>query len=252
MDRVWVLTDKYGLRQTAALGLQRAESGDWSSGSANQRLRAYHGWLLERCRLMAGFWGDITVKPDQTEIYINPGKMANVSEERAMAAIVLYRTLVILQNEDLRNGDPINTDIVITEGDIGLPLPLIAAAAIVSLAQVVAVAYCIDRGAVILDRELNRREDLKKLVQRDKAVLDLAAQHQAAEEKAGKPLPMNPVTKDALKSLLEQQEAIVKKVETPLQAQLPSVPNPTVAIGGFSIGAIAGILGVMAFLVWNK
>lgn len=235
--------------------MQRAQSGDWSSGSLGERTRAFNGWLLQNVKVMGLAWGEVTQNPEKPEVYIYPGRLREVSIEKQRLAIGLHRSVWLIANEALRDGDNVNTYNVIGEAaDVGA-WPIIAAAAIVAVGQVAAVAYCAQHVAVIVDRHLARKADLQKLVQRDKAVLDLATKHQDAEIKAGKPLPLDPVTKAALESLLSQQEAIIKKQESPLQSPLPSLPSfgsITTAASGFGIGAIAAIIGVGVLLVYAK
>jgi hypothetical protein len=252
-DRLWIYDDRNGVQRTIEMGYQRGLSGDWTSGSMIDRVRAFNGLLLERARLMAGFWGEVSIKPDNTEVYIKPSQMREVPNERKAAAITLYRTVAILEAIDRNEGPNIET---ISGGkgetaEVGA-WPIIAAAVIVSVAGVVAIAYCAEKGAELVDRQLARKSDLNKLIQRDTAVLNLAKQHQEAEAKAGKPLPMDPVTKTALESLLKQQEEIIKKIETPLQNRLPSISELPKVGSSIGIGALAGVLGVMVLLVWLK
>jgi len=250
-ERVWIVNDKIGLRNTVELGLSRAESGDWSSGTPGERVRAFNGWLLERARLMAGFWGEVEPNPNGTEVYIYPGKLREVESERAKAAIALYRTIWILADEDQRTGPDVTTNIQITEGDVGA-WPIIAAAAIVGIAQTAAIGYCAYQAFQVLDRQLARRKDLQMLVQRDKQVLDLAKQHQDREAKAGKQLPLDPVTKTALDSLLHQQMEIVKKTETPLSSGIPDVPAFQAGAAGFGVGSLATLAAVFGILYLLK
>lgn len=250
-ERLWVTNDKLGLQNTVDLGLDRAQSGDWVSGSMGIRVRAFNGWLLERARLMAGFWGEVKVNPEGTEVYIYPGQLRPVSDERKEAAIALYRTVWVLAESNRQSGVNLQTNILPPSEDVGA-WPLIAAAAIVAVGQAVAIAYCVEKAAEILDRELARRDDLKQLVQRDKQVLDLAKQHQEREEKAGKQLPLDPVTKDALKAIIKQQNDIVNKIETPLQSRIPTLAQITPQASAFGIGALATIIGIGILLVWVK
>jgi hypothetical protein len=251
-DRLWVYDDREGVQRTIDLGLMRAQSGDWVNGTLGERTRAFNGWLLERARLMAGFWGEVSIKPDNSEVYIYPGMIREVPNERSAAAITLYRTVAILEAEDRVNSPNIET---ISGGhetaEVGA-WPLIAAAVIVSVGQAVAIAYCAEKAAELIDRHLARNAKLNQLIQRDAAVLDLAKQHQEAEAKAGKQLPLDPVTKSALKSLLEQQEILIKEKESPLNPILPKIPDMPDLGKGMGVGVLAGVIGIMVLLVWLK
>lgn len=254
-ERLWVYEDKLGLNQAVVLGMQRAGSGDWSSGSIGERARAFNGFLLQNAKVMGQAWGEVTQNPEKPEVYIYPGKLREVPQDQQRLAIGLYRSIWILANEAIRDGDNISSYYAPGEAaDVG-GWPIIAAAAIVAVGQTVAIAYCAQQVAVIVDRHLSRKADLQKLIQRDKAVLDLAGKHQEAELKAGKQLPLDPVTKAALDSLIQQQESIVRKQETPLQSPLPNLPSLgslATPVSSFGLGAIAAIIGVGVILVWSK
>lgn len=255
-ERLWIYEDKLGLNQAVTLGMQRAASGDWSSGSLGERTRAFNGFLLQNAKVMSLAWGEFSQNPDQPEVYIHPAKRREVDLDHQRLAIAIYRTPWLLANEALRDGDNVSTYYSAGEaaGDVGA-WPLVAGIAVVAVTAAVAFAYCGQQASVIVDRHLARKADLAKLVQRDKAVLDLASKHQEQELAAGKPLPIDPVTKAALEALINQQESIIRKQETPLQSPLPSLPSLEsikTAAGSFGIGAIAAIIGVGVILVWSK
>lgn len=198
---------------------------------------------------MGQLWGEVSVNPDGNEVYIYPGlRRASVPVERADAAITLYRTVLLVARETAREQGEIVTATRPTEGDVGFPWPLVAAAAIVSVGQAVAIGYCAHQAALVIDRQLSRKAELARIVQADRAALDVVRAHQAREEKAGKPLPLDAASKDVLGGLAQRQQEYAKRHETPLDSGLPSLPTFTAGATGFSLGAIA--VGALAlFLV---
>jgi hypothetical protein len=200
--------------------------------------------------LMGNLWGEVTANPAGTEIYIYPGlRRASVPVERGTAALVLYRTAFILAKFAEQDGSEIRTETRATEGDVGLPWPLIAAAAIVSVGQAVAIGYCAFKAAEVVDRHLARKAELRRLVQDDTEFARLVREHNDREDKAGKPMPLSAATKAGMDRLVARQEALAKQNSGnwgPLSSGLPSLPTLAAGTGGFTLGAVAA----GAFAIW--
>lgn len=251
-DGLWVHRDDAGIAAVVDAGLARAKAQDWASGTSGDRERALRGVLIETARCMGELAGKKTaVVPltvDGKEIgkvaYVHPAPVAGASAERQRAAVVLYRTVELLA-EGNRRGLGFAT--LETKTDAGA-WPIVAVAAVVSIGQAAAIGYVAFQAAQVIDRQLQRRHDLKMLLAEHAKELELVSKHVEREKLAGKPLPLDDATKGSLNATIKRQNEIAAKQYGPLSSGLPNVDA---AAGGFGLGAVLA-LGAVAWFWFSK
>ncbi len=234
----WTHQDPSGLAAAVEDGLAWGLSGVWWGPGSD---RAFRGYLLASASAQAALAGSEVVQTgDNAEpvVLIDPAPKPEASAERAHAARVLSRTIALLAERDLSDRN------VVTRGSApqteGWPIAI--GVAIVATAGVAGLAYCADRAAEVIDRQLSRVERLRMLVQRDAVAVKLVKEHHEQERAAGKALPLSAATRQALQATIEQQNEIVQKSETPLSPGiknwLGSGGSLSSALGGFGVGAV--------------
>lgn len=243
----WVHVDAAGINAAIAEGYERALNGDWQSGSARGRLRAFRGLVVERAAIMAELAGSI-IEPTASAVplILDPTPRADAVPERAWASSVLYQTAQVLELET-RSAGALTTE---GQGDTGA-LPAIAVVAIV-VVSAVAVAYCADRAAEVVDRHLSRRADLQSLSQVDAQVMQVVRAHLEHEQEMGEPLPLDDASKAALEVLREKQGEVLSRHPPALRGPVSSLAdsvsqNSTAALGGFGLGVGLLLLAALYF-----
>ncbi|MBI3204491.1 MAG: hypothetical protein HYZ29_23340 [Myxococcales bacterium] len=251
-DGLWVHRDDAGIAAVVEAGLARAKAQDWASGTSGDRERALRGVLIETARCMGELAGKKTaVVPltvDDKEIgkvaYVHPAPVAGATAERQRAAVVLYRSVELIA-EGNRRGLGFAT--IETKTDAGA-WPIVAVAAVVSIGQAAAIGYVAFQAAQVIDRQLQRRHDLKVLLAEHAKELELVSKHVEREKLAGKPLPLDDATKASLNATIKRQNDIAAKQQGPLSSGLPNVDA---AAGGFGLGAVLA-LGAVAWFWFSK
>lgn len=139
-----------------------------------------------------------------------------------------------------------------TEVEVGA-VPLIAwvvGAAACAVASVLIAHVTAD----VVDRQLIRSEDTKRLVAAQASAVQVVLNHLQREEKAGASLPYDEAELLTLESLLKTQRRIAEKRQTPLPSPFDGASRSLDrAVGGLSIGvplAIAG--GIIIFILTQK
>jgi hypothetical protein len=246
-EGVWIFHDEQGPASAVAEGLARAKSEDWTSGTLGARARALQGLTLETARLMGALAGTYTETTTDGKAYVNiePAPVPSAPDERRRASVVLYRSLELLAQSG-RSSDTIET-FNTKPAETGA-WPLIAAVVVVGIAQVAAIGYIAHQAALVVDRQLERKADLKKLAAEHAQTLALVDKHVEREKQAGKALPLDDATKLALNSSIKRQDELAKKVMPPLSSGLPNVTPPDV--GGFGLGLLAA--AAVAAWLWFK
>lgn len=248
----WVHRDDAGIAAVVDAGLARAKAGDWSSGSSGDRERALRGICIETARCIGELGGSRTVVTDLTNEGKLLGKVALITptiksaadSEHRRAAIVLYRTLEVLADQNRR---ALGFTTLETKSDVGA-WPVVAIVAVVSVAQAAAVGYVAFQAAQVIDRQLQRRHDMRLLLAEHAKELELVSAHVEREKQAGKPLPLDEATKLSLNATIGRQNEIAKKTQGPLSSGLPDIPA---AAGGFGLG-IALALGAVAWFAFTN
>lgn len=247
----WIHRDEAGIASAVEAGLSRALSGDWSSGTSGDRERALRGLLIETARCMGELAGAKTVVNDLVKDGQNVGKVALVHPaprptaptDRKRAAVVLYRTVELLAEGNRRGLGFTTLD---AKADVGA-WPIVAIVAVVGVTQAAAIGYVAFQAAQVIDRQLQRRSDLRTLLAEHAKELELVSKHVEREKAAGKPLPLDEATKASLNATIKRQNDIAAKQQGPLSSGLPNIDA---AAGGFGLGALLA-LGAVAWFVFT-
>ncbi len=238
-DAYWVHEDKAGISQAAARGLARAERGDWSSGSAAQRISEFRATLVYRSWLAASFSGNSGVNSERGALLAAPDYSLKVpGNERSRALGLIGRTPVLMRlATERQQGAFTPAEIFKTgAGDVGaLPLAAIAIVTIVvAVAESAAVAYCAHEAKQLIDNWLGRDQALKGLAQADAQTLRVLDDHAAREKEEGKALEFNEGERRALDNLETRQKDFSKKAtaDTSADSGLPWWVLPTAVAAG--------------------
>lgn len=247
----WVHRDDGGIAAAVDAGLARAIAQDWASGTSGDRERALRGLLIETARLMGDLAGQKTAVVPLTK----DGKIGHVAMihpapkgatgERLRASLVLYRTVELLGEGNRQSLGFTTLDA--KAGDTGA-WPVVAIAAVVSVAQAAAIGYVAFQAAQVIDRQLQRRHDMRLLLAEHAKELELVAKHVEREKAEGKRLPLDEATKLSLNATIARQNAIAKKQQGPLSSGVHDIPA---AVGGFGLGA-ALALGAVAWFAFTN
>jgi hypothetical protein len=239
---VWKHTEPTpdSLPTTLLAGYQRAESGDWQTGTEAERLRAWYGLTIETAYLMARLAGATESSNGTLKIY--PAPRAAAPQQRRYAALVLYQTPYLLMLEHERSLE-LKTEVQSPAGETGFPAlavaGMLAVGVVVSVAQTAALAYVVTRGLELVHQELARRADLKQLVQLHATALAVVREHTAREDQLGRQIPLDPSEKAVLDGLNQAQRELARKQAQPLAPELDRMSS---AAAG-AIGWIPWILG---------
>lgn len=248
----WLHRDDAGIASVVEAGLARAKAQDWTSGTSGDRERALRGLLIETARCMAELGGQKVVaaplvvgeKTVGKVAMLNPAPAPGTPPERRRAAVVLYRTVELLAESNRR---ALGFATIEQKSDTGA-WPIVAVAAVVSIGQAAAIGYVAFQAAQVLDRQLQRRHDLRMLLAEHAKELELISAHVQREKDAGKALPLDDATKLALNGTIQRQNEIAAKQQSPLGSGLPDI---NAAAGGFGLGALLA-LGAVAWFVFTK
>ena len=215
-----------------------------------RRVDEFRGVLADSCWWMAELSGTCTITDRgemgrAADVDLRPAR--NVSPERLEAAGRLYATFRVLQTED---GGGIDGGITTAASSDAGALPAVAVVAIVAVGAV-AVGYCAHQASYVVDRQLSRREDSRRLLHTHEIAVQAIEAHVAREKAAGKRLPLDPATKSVLGNLRGVQEQIISRDEQPFE---PFIPRTVSTGAGWAIGTtpllIAG--GVLAYFILSK
>lgn len=247
----WIHRDEAGIGSTVEAGLARALKGDWTSGTSGDRERALRGLLIETARCMGELAGSKTVVSDLMQdgkaagkvAVIHPAPKSGADPDRRRAATVLYRTVELIA-EGNRQGLGFTT--LDAKSDTGA-WPVVAIVAVVAVTQAAAIGYVAFQAAQVVDRQLQRRADLRTLLAEHAKELELVSQHVEREKLAGKPLPLDEATKASLNATIKRQNEIAAKQQGPLSSGLPNIDA---AAGGFGLGVVLA-LGAAAWFVFT-
>lgn len=248
----WVHRDDGGIAAAVDAGLARAISQDWTSGTSGDRERALRGLLIETARLMGDLAGQKTAVVPLTKDGKQIGHVAMIhpapkgaTGERLRASLVLYRTVELLGEGNRQSLGFTTLDA--KAGDTGA-WPVVAIAAVVSVAQAAAIGYVAFQAAQVIDRQLQRRHDMRLLLAEHAKELELVAKHVERERAEGKRLPLDEATKLSLNATIRRQDEIAKKQQGPLSSGIPDIPA---GAAGFGLGAVLA-LGAVAWFAFTN
>lgn len=121
---------------------------------------------------------------------------------------------------------------------------VVVVAAIGIAAQTATIIYASQIAGEVIDRELARKEETRRMMAAHAEALKVLAEHSDREKAQGKTIPFSEGELAVLKTLGLVQVEIAKKIEKPLpRTNLPKVPSP------WDIGWIAAIVAGIAALV---
>lgn len=139
------------------------------------------------------------------------------------------------------------------EAGFGWP---VAAVAIVGVTiQAGVICYCADKIAIVIDNELTRREATRQMVATHSVVLQVLSGHRAAEETAGKELPLTDAEKAAIKAVQTAQITAQKAIKIEVPSLFPNLrPEGKKIVGALENIGLAGIaaVAVVAYLLLSK
>jgi hypothetical protein len=225
----------------------RAAIGDWTSGTPSQRVDHLRALIAESAAAIGYFAGTVMILPRETGpiCSINLRPRPETSPERLALAGRLYATWRILQmTDDGGADDGLETQ---AQPDTAALLPAVAIVAI-SVVGAIAIAYCAHQASVIIDRQLARNEQTRRLIASHAAALKAVEGHQSREEAAGRSLPIDAATKQVLESLKAAQQTVVAQREEPMAPFLPdwggksaseAVSNVALILGGLVLAYVA-------------
>lgn len=251
-EGLWTYRDDAGIAAVVDAGLARAKAQDWQSGTTGDRERALRGLLIETARLMGALAGTPTavvpLTKDGKEIghaaMIHPAPKSGAPADRRRAAVVLYRTIELLAEGNRRALGFVTVE---TKGDAGA-WPVVAIVAVVSVAQAAAIGYVAFQAAQVIDRQLQRRHDMRLVLAEHAKELELVSAHVQREKDAGKALPLDEATKASLNATIARQNELAKKTQGPLSSGLPKIDVN--APEAFGLGALLA-LGAVAWFVFT-
>jgi hypothetical protein len=220
----------------------RAANGDWASGSPAQRTDHLRALIAETAAAIGYFAGTVMVVPRETgavcSIDLRP--RPETPQDRLAVAGRLYATWRALQMTDDGGAEGgLETQ---SSPDTAALLPAVAIVAIAVIGAV-AIGYCANQAAQIIDRQLLRSEQSRRLVAVHAAALKAVEQHQTREDEAGRSLPIDAATQQFLDSLKTAQESVIARREEAFES---FVPKSIASGAGLGLGAVPWILGGLA------
>lgn len=143
--------------------------------------------------------------------------------------------------------------VVRTQQDAGLTNIAIGALVVVGLGLVaggtVSTCWALDRASELVDRELSRRADVRKMVASQEAAVRVIERHAEREAQAGKPLDYDPQEQAVIRESLDNAAGIAAKKDDPYRPPTSELDLPSVSLGaGLGIGALI-VIGIGALLI---
>ncbi len=231
----WTHTD-LELAARIGRGEARARSGDWQSGTLNERLADLRAYMLASLAAQADLVGATTTTAERATVDVRAG--TGIDPGRVEVAAALARTWEALAAGNTYPGPDLAT---VAAPSAPPETGAIQAAVVIVVALGIAAAACYVayQGADVIDRQLARLTKAKELLQADETLKHLVDGHAAQERDAGKALPLSSATREALDLLRARQNELLKEPQK-------RDPATTLAEGG----KWALILGA-AVLAWS-
>lgn len=240
-----------------------AKSGAWAS--IDQPTRTRYVRMLVALTLQAGLMKSSPPRPDGPEGRIQyDAYRPDMYPDRASLEIgsTLLRSLLMLPQPGQYAVQSVRTEDgnePVLHGPIGVfetGVPLVIWVVGLAACTVASVLIAKVAGDVI-DRELTRREDTRKLVAAQAAAVQVVLNHLEREDRQGARIPYDDMEMTLLESLLKTQRKIAEQrqapLPTPFAGAAQSLDN---AIGkvGAGLGAIVpiAVAGGILFLIWSR
>ncbi|MCC6556024.1 MAG: hypothetical protein IT372_23935 [Polyangiaceae bacterium] len=241
-----------------------AKSGAWAT--INQPTRTRYVRMLVALSLQAGLMKAAPPRPEGPEGKIQyDAYRPDMYSDRASLEIgsTILRTLLMIVQpghypvQSLRTEDG-------SEPVLHGPIGVFEAGAVPLVIWVVGLAACTVASVLIakvagdvIDRDLTRREDTKKLVAAQAAAVQVVLDHVQREDRTGSRIPYDETEIMLLESLLKTQRKLAEQrqapLPTPFAGAAQSLDN---AIGkvGSGLGAILpiAVAGGILFLIWSR
>lgn len=288
-DVIWTHQDPAGpLNQRMADGVARAVAGNWgpagaatySPTAAIADFRALLGASLiavnDASKIPPVTVGDAQLKllvpssttPTDGAALLLTARPASAYEQATIAAAAesILRGWEALADRVLRlGGPPARTGRWFTDGagaavkvsvpgEAGAVPPIGWPGAIVIVAGIAAVAYLGTNAAEVLDRELARVEDTKRLTALIANLADMVEAHAVADRKSGVPTPLSPGEAAALASLDSMIKAYgaatIEREKTPIGGGAGGAAAKVA--DSLSTGAIVVVALVVAYALFSK
>lgn len=250
---------------TLPKALEAAKTGAWAALDPPTRARYLR--MLVVLSLQAGTMKNAMPRPAGPEGRIEYGAYAAAQYRDRISleiASTVLRTLQLIvppgrytvqsiRTED--GGAPFLLPGQPQEVEVGA-LPLVVWIAGVAACTIAAVLIGKVAGDVV-DRQLTRSEDTKKLVSSQAAAVEVVLKHAEREEKAGQSLPWDEAELMTIESLLKTQRRIAEKRETPLPTPFSgaakSLDNAMGSVGrGLGMAVPLVIAGGILFFIWSR
>lgn len=281
---VWTHSDRRHLLQAALEAAARAEARAWSDddfeksdGTRISDLRALLAMTAFAQAELSTRAGDIKTRELTGESKPPPSgwpaemslpditKTDFASEDRSLASALLAQTWMLVGLAGAGAPNPETNPVLErfrtaedskpVELSTGIaPLAAIGVIVIVAIAataQTIATIYVAQKTAEVIDRELSRQEDTKRMVAQHTHATGLLLAHRSAEEKAGKDIPFNEGELTVLRGLASAQVEYAKKRDIPLASQVP-LPSPGDITNFLMYGGIAAAALVLLYLVTRQ
>lgn len=240
----WTHTDT-ALAEHLAAGGRRCASGDWTSGTPAAQVDAFRAVLADTAMTISGLVTLPRVRVDesrQTAIAdIRPEPGARRDHLAAAGRLYgTYKAFQLLDDGGFAGG--------LETRATGEAAGFLVGVAIVTVIAVggVAIGFCAERASQVIDRQLKRREDTRRLMATHVSALQVVQEHQQREDAVGHQLPLDAASDAVLKELSAQQRAVLAAKEEPLARFIPKAPE----VGLKSFGAGAAMVVVLAAGYW--
>lgn len=216
----WTHVERNPTQATAA-AMATAAAGSWASLPQSQAIRQLRALLVATLALTHPITPD-PAAPGGYLVVSLKGSMLT-PEENFRASMLCRTPFALTPSSGTWQGHTFTT----TEGEEytappqgEAASPILLALARVAIVTVVsaAAAYVAEVAGTVIDNELERQEDTRKLVASHSTALDAVAKHLEQEAKAGKTIPMSDPLKLLLTQLGDQQEQLAAKRGRPIPA----------------------------------
>lgn len=251
-------------RMTIPAALQVAKAGAWAGLDQSTRLRYLR--MLVVLSLQAGTMKLSQPRPQGPEGRVEYGVyhpwMYRDSVSLEIASTVL-RTLQLIvppgkyQVEDILTedgGDTFyrGTPVEVDTGAFPLAVWIVGAVACTVAAVLIAKV-----AGDVVDRQLTRSEDTRKLISSQASAVELVLKHAEREEKAGRSLPWEEAELMTIESLLNTQRRIAEKrngpMPTPFGGAAKSLDSAMGKVGtGLGVAVPLAIAGWILFVLWSR
>lgn len=240
----WFHTEAGSFGDYFAAALERARRPEpWRKTARDESL--FRGIELMRALTLAQLSGSVVVQPatERTPIAMMTIAVgaAPAQPDRAAAVRVLTATDVIYSGGQV---DTRTLETRSTAGDVGVvQVAVVAGVAVVALGALGFLGYCVHNYATVVDHSEQRSADMAKLKEADAQALELVKRHADREAQAGKPLPLDEASKQALAGLAKVQELIAQK-------QSIDPASPPFSFLGLSLPELGVAAAAVAGAIW--